>query len=100
MRTTPELRRHNIVFAAMLAALLGILGSRPAHAVPSFAAQTGQACAMCHIGAFGPQLTPYGRAFKIGGYTQDGGQGLAAQVPLAAMVLSSFTQTHTSQPGP
>jgi hypothetical protein len=84
----------------LLAAAIAILSARSASAVPSFAAQTGQPCAMCHVGAFGPQLTPFGRAFKIGGYTQDGGQGLAAQIPLAAMVLSSFTQTRTSQPGP
>jgi hypothetical protein len=38
-----------------------------AHAVPAFAVQTGQLFAACHIGAFGPQLTPFGRAFKIGG---------------------------------
>ena len=46
-----------------------------AQAVPSFAAQTGEPCTACHIGAFGPQLTPLGRAFKIGGYTQTGGRG-------------------------
>jgi hypothetical protein len=73
---------------------------RPAAAVPSFAAQTGQPCAACHVGAFGPQLTPFGRAFKIGGYTQTGGEGTAAQVPLAAMVLGSFTNTSASQPEP
>jgi hypothetical protein len=54
---------------------------RAAHAVPAFAVQTGQPCTACHIGAFGPQLTPFGRAFKIGGYTQGGGQG--PEIPLA-----------------
>ena len=39
-------------------------------AVPNFATQTGQPCTACHIGGYGPQLTPLGRAFKIGGYTQ------------------------------
>jgi hypothetical protein len=42
--------------------LLMLLGAsvmtEPALAVPSFAIQTGQPCAACHIGAFGPQLTP------------------------------------------
>ena len=71
-----------------------------AQAVPSFAAQTGEPCSACHIGAFGPQLTPLGRAFKIGGYTQTGGEGIAAKVPLAGMVLSSFTNTNASQPEP
>ena len=38
-------------------------------AIPSFAAQTGQPCSACHVGAYGPQLKPYGRDFKLGGYT-------------------------------
>ena len=69
-----------------------------AWAVPSFAEQTGQACTTCHVGAFGPQLTPFGRAFKIGGYTQAGGEGWASKVPLAAMVLGTFTNTAKALP--
>jgi hypothetical protein len=85
----------------MLPAVLLLLASpRPVQAVPSFAAQTGQPCTACHVGAFGPQLTPFGRAFKIGGYTQTGGEGTAARVPLSAMVLGSFTNTNASQPEP
>jgi hypothetical protein len=34
----------------------------------SWLAQTGQPCSARHVGAFGPQLTPFGRAFKIGDY--------------------------------
>ncbi|OYV47230.1 MAG: hypothetical protein B7X10_04475, partial [Burkholderiales bacterium 21-58-4] len=41
----------------------------PAHAIPAFARQTGQACDMCHVGGFGPQLTSYGRELKLNGYT-------------------------------
>ncbi len=52
-----------------------LLAVRPADAIPAFAQQTGQACSDCHVGSFGPQLTPLGRAFKIGGYTQRGGEG-------------------------
>src|SRR6266702_3930555 len=70
---------------ATLALLAIPVTAGPALAVPSFAIQTGQPCAACHIGAFGPQLTPYGRAFKIGGYTQGGGKGPGANIPLAAM---------------
>jgi hypothetical protein len=79
-----------------LAVLLGFGGV--ARAVPDLAAQTGEPCSRCHIGAFGPQLTPFGRAFKIGGYTQAGGEGLAARIPLSAMVQTSFTNTRTSVP--
>jgi hypothetical protein len=79
---------------------LMVLRPTPALAVPAFAQQTGQPCTACHIGAFGPQLTPFGRAFKIGGYTQQGGTGVAANIPLAAFVLGSFTHTATPQPTP
>ncbi len=58
-------------------ALLSAATAGPARAVPSFALQTGQPCSDSHIGAFGTQLTPFGRAFKIGGCTQPGGEGWA-----------------------
>ena len=44
-------------------------------AVPSFARQTGMACAACHLGGLGPQLTDFGTQFKIGGDTFLGGGG-------------------------
>lgn len=83
-----------------LVGLVLLLQREPANAVPSFAAQTGQPCTACHIGGFGPQLTPTGIAFKIGGYTQGGGQGLASQIPLSAMAFGSFTHTNQPQPTP
>ena len=86
------------LFAIALAGLTLLLGTRPASAVPDLAAQTGQPCTACHIGGYGPQLTPFGRAFKIGGYTQRGGDGWASYMPLSAMVLSSFTNTGSAVP--
>ena len=44
----------------------------PANALPSFARQTGQPCGTCHTDY--PGLTPYGRLFKLGGYTAGGGK--------------------------
>ena len=82
------------------AAILFLAGRQSAHAVPAFAQQTGQPCSACHIGSFGPQLTPFGRAFKIGGYTQTGGTNPAANIPLAAIAIGSFTHTNTAQPSP
>ncbi|HEY5048359.1 MAG TPA: hypothetical protein VII49_10085 [Rhizomicrobium sp.] len=68
----------------------------PAFAVPSFARQTGQPCETCHVGAFGPQLTQFGRQFKLNGYVwNDGG----SHVPLAAMLQASLTHTNADQPG-
>jgi hypothetical protein len=49
--------------------LLGLIS--PAEALPSFARQTGQPCGSCHTDY--PGLTPYGRMFKLGGYTYGGG---------------------------
>jgi len=91
-----------------------VWGARPASAVPSFARQTGQPCATCHNGAF-PQLTPYGRQFKLNGYTAGGtrcwdrpemaaaGGPTEVQIPISGLVLSSFTHIQkdlASAPGP
>ena len=38
-----------------------------AHAIPSMARQTGYECSKCHAGY--PELTNFGRQFKLGGYT-------------------------------
>ncbi len=48
--------------------LASIFATPIAQAVPSFSRQTGHACSICHVQAFGPNLTPYGRAFKLKGY--------------------------------
>lgn len=70
---------------------------RPASAVPAFAEQTGQPCASCHVGGFGPQLTPFGRAFKLGGYTL---RVKPFNVPLSAMAVASYVHTRTAQEEP
>lgn len=67
-------------------------------ALPSFTRQTGVACTQCHTQSFGPNLTPFGRDFKLGGYTMDGGSGTNAKIPpISAMVLGSFTNTQKDQ---
>jgi hypothetical protein len=88
------------VTLAILAVAVMTLMPRLAHAVPSFALQTGQPCSSCHIGAYGPQLTAFGRAFKIGGYTQAGGDGWQAAVPASVMLLGSYTNTDKGQSTP
>jgi len=52
-----------------------------AEAVPAFSSQTGQACATCHVGAFGPELTAFGRNFKLTGYTQSSGATRSRGIP-------------------
>jgi hypothetical protein len=96
-------------FAGQLIVLLAIGAIvRPQHAsaLPSYARQTDQPCATCHT-AF-PELTPYGRAFKLGGYTAGGtrcGDGSArsdeTQVPLAIMtepVTNTNVKSKIAQP--
>jgi hypothetical protein len=81
-----------------LAALFAFLALSvdPAEALPSYARQTGQPCAACHT-AF-PELTPFGRRFKIGGYTLQGGDWNGP--PLAAMYMLGFTHTNSPQDAP
>ena len=82
-------------FAALLILIsILLLNSRSAEAVPSFARQTGLACSKCHTQFFGPNLTPFGRDFKLGGYTMGGGKGTNAKLPaLSGMIMGSFTNT-------
>ncbi len=75
----------------------------PAHAVPSFARQTGLDCAACHTVFL--ELTPFGRSFKVRGYTMTNvTQGQTAQLkenyypPVSAMLLVSMTDTSAKQP--
>ena len=74
---------------ALIGALALTTTTSPASAVPSFARQTGQPCAACHT-AF-PELTPFGRRFKLSGYTLQGGDPKVP--PIAAMLMPSFTDT-------
>jgi hypothetical protein len=65
-----------------LAAIAGALSVAPALALPSFARQTGQPCGTCHTDF--PALTPYGRRFKLLGYTVGGGKFRTTPFPLAS----------------
>ncbi len=53
-------------------------------ALPAFARQTGQNCVACHAGGQFPELTAYGRLFKMTGYTIG-----ERAVPLSAMEVVS-----------
>jgi hypothetical protein len=81
----------------------------PSWAVPSFARQTGMACAACHT-VF-PELTPFGREFKLNGYVLDNirqitdidvsnNQTLALNSipPISAMFQISYTHTGRALP--
>ena len=64
------------------AAVLTVGFSPPAQALPSFARQTGQPCGTCHTDF--PALTPFGRRFKLLGYTVGGGMFRTTPFPAFA----------------
>ena len=84
--------------------LLLALISMQAQAVPSFARQTGLACSACHTVA--PQLTAFGRYFKLHGYVlgpeklSGGSKQLSIDQfpPLSAMIIVSDSVTRSAQP--
>jgi hypothetical protein len=61
-----------VAFVVVAAGCLTIGFAPSAQALPSFARQTGQPCGTCHTDF--PALTPYGRRFKLLGYTTGGGE--------------------------
>ena len=77
----------------------GLLLSAPSGAVPSMARQTGMACAGCHT-VF-PELTPFGRQFKLRGFTMGRARAdrpFPANLPLAGVVQLSRTTTARRPP--
>jgi hypothetical protein len=99
-RAFPNARRREsfVRGSAFAVGALAVCYALPAAAVPAFAVQTGQPCKTCHIGAFGPQLTPFGRQFKLNGYTLRAGN--AFTVPLSGMAVASYVHTQKDQPEP
>ncbi|HEX7689755.1 MAG TPA: cytochrome C [Burkholderiaceae bacterium] len=88
-RTRHRHPAQGVLLAVLLAAVF------PASAIPVFNRQTGQNCQACHAGGQFPELTPYGRLFKLTGYTI----GARPAVPLSAMAVasvSSVRDTHKS----
>ena len=78
----------------------------PTWAVPSFARQTGMACAACHT--VYPELTPFGREFKLNGYVLDNMKQITGittedrstlalnQVPPVSLMMQ-ISYTHTGK---
>ena len=96
------------ICAVLTAAILA--GAGEASAVPSYARQTGLPCSSCHTTI--PELTPFGRSFKLNGYTmnslkqiseQGGGSkaglNLNTYLPLSAFFQVSNTVGQKPQPG-
>ncbi|MHB0973982.1 MAG: cytochrome C [Thiobacillus sp.] len=71
--------------------LLGVW-SFPSYALPAFARQTGQNCLACHAGGQFPELTPYGRLFKLTGYTLG-----SRSIPLSGMAVIDYTNVRKTK---
>jgi hypothetical protein len=98
------------ISTVMATLLLSIVWSaNQAHAVPSFARQTGMACSACHT--MFPQLNAFGRQFKMNGYTMTTAQSISSKdskqeealklltIPgLSAMAQFSYSRTNNRQP--
>ena len=96
---------HSVVPAALRAAL------EKRARIPSFSRQTHLACSACHYQF--PQLTPFGRLFKLNAYTltalttigsapgpsSDETLKLAPIPPASAMVVTSLTRTNRAIAG-
>src|SRR3984893_7943119 len=99
-------------------AVIGILGLASifflwvphAQAIPSYSRQTGMPCSSCHYAP--PELTPFGRQFKLEGYTlvtkaivsddkkdHNAALQLLEAFPLSGILDISFTALKTPQPG-
>ena len=98
-----------ISFVLALMGAIVIFSSSKGYSIPSYARQTGLACNACHYNF--PQLTPFGRLFKLNGYTMVGSPTLVSthdegkdmqilsSFPLSAMVMTSFSQVTKATPG-
>ncbi|HET9123145.1 MAG TPA: hypothetical protein VFN52_06595 [Acidiferrobacteraceae bacterium] len=83
-----------------------LMASPGAWAVPSFARQTGLSCNVCHT-TF-PELTPFGRLFKLNGYVLTGLRQIEspgsdalkinAVPPLSAMIQIAVTHMAKAEP--
>jgi hypothetical protein len=83
----------------MAVAVLGILfiPFDEVRAVPSFARQTGMQCTMCHT-VF-PELTPFGRYFKLTGYTiSKSTKPYEFPPPLAGLLQLSYSHFNEDLP--
>jgi hypothetical protein len=89
-----ELRRVRVAWIAwsLCSTLLALAGTA-AEAVPAYARQTGQNCVACHVSF--PELTPYGRWFKLSGYTI----GVRQALPVAMMAQAGATSIKNNDDG-
>jgi len=101
--------KNVMILPIFLLVLIFSFNAHLSYAVPSYARQTNMACSSCHT-VF-PQLSAFGREFKLNGYTLTGSNTIQATdekernllkilaiSPLSAMVQTSFTSINKNIP--
>jgi hypothetical protein len=109
MKRKPANQRKRRWTTALASLFVLTVCASAAQAVPSFARQTGMACAACHT--VYPELTPFGREFKLNGYVTDNLKqikgvtmerretlSLNSLPPLSVMLQVSYTHTASALP--
>ncbi len=87
----------NAILLSLLIVLAVIVPVNNARAVPSFARQTGMSCFECHT--VYPELTPFGREFKLSGYVMSkSSKPYEFPPPLAGMIVASLTHMDVKLP--
>src|SRR5512143_3627813 len=82
-----HIRSARLSLPALVVLVLSGAWVSPSYALPAFARQTGQNCLACHAGGQFPELTPYGRIFKLTGYTIG-----ERTIPLSVMGVGSYAK--------
>ncbi len=91
------------IYKVLIIVLVSLISAGVAEALPSFARQTGMSCTACHYSF--PELTPFGRQFKLNGYTMTMAKTIDVKedsdkvtrlklldaLPISAMIQTSFT---------
>ena len=110
---TKALDKNNskIYFILIAVGMLFFLITPNNYAIPSFARQTNLSCNYCHYAY--PELTSFGRMFKLNGYTMTNIETLQAvspdsertnlsilnSLPVSAMIMTSFSSVSKATPG-
>lgn len=92
----PRLHGGTLAVRAVLLSSLLALAPGASLAIPSYARQSGLPCSACH--APYPQLTAFGREFKLMGYTLQG-SAVPFYERFAGMAQPGFTHTAEDIPG-
>lgn len=97
-------RLKNALLRASVGIVIGVswlVHATDANAVPSMARQSGYQCSKCHAGY--PELTNFGRQFKLTGYTMSSekwDEGTpASRIPISAVLQISRTSSSDVQAG-